>query len=334
MPTPPSSSNPAAAAPPPPASTAPHPADDDGLRQQHQHLPPAPRDHPRRRKLERTASARARLLELPAELRQLILTEALHDPAGVRVVGGDAPQVVSSNAVVPTLAALLLVSRAVRAEALRVFASCNRFAVDNAAGLLVLLTVVGAEGRPQLRRADVAFARPTGCGFIESPEALREALRMLEEGGKEGGSSSSCSPRLKLTVDLSLRAAQAPWNHAHARENEHCHHYPESAKNKAGRNFWIHPASVRDTPHAEDLRRLVARAIAVRWSGSPQYSWSSAADDSLDFVRKSEEWLRPADEPGFEYVCSWEALPPAPLSEAKWKDGDGVVRLVAEARRV
>ncbi|KAL0261596.1 hypothetical protein SLS55_003026 [Diplodia seriata] len=239
------------------------------------------------------------------------------------------------SSVVPTLAALLLVSRHVRAEALRVFASCNRFAVDNAAGLLVLLTVVGGEGRPQLRRADVAFARPTGCGFIEGPEALREALRMLEEGGgKEGGAGSSCSPRLRLTVDLSLRAAQAPWNHAHARENEHCHHYPESAKNKAGRNFWIHPASVRDTPHAEDLRRLVARAVAVRWSGSPQYSWSSAADDSLDFVRKSEEWLRPADEPGFEYVCSWEALPPAPLSEAKWKDGDGVVRLVAEARRV
>ncbi|KAB2572779.1 hypothetical protein BFW01_g3579 [Lasiodiplodia theobromae] len=309
MPTRPSSPNPA----PPPVEPIPRQADaggDDCLRQQPQS------HHPRRRKLDSTS--RSRLLELPAELRQLILTEALHDPAGVRVTEDRV-----SSSQLPTLAALVLVSRHVHDEALAVFASCNHFRVDNADGLLFLFQFVGAEGRPQLRHADIAFARPTGCGFVESPAALAKALAMLEE--------EACSPRLKLTVELSLRAVQAPWNHPHERENEHCHHYPESAKNKAGKNFWIHPASVRDTPHADELKRLVARAVAVRWSGSPQYSWSSAADDSLDFVRKSEEWLRSADDPGFEYVCSWEVLPPAPLSSAKWKDDDGVVRPVAES---
>ncbi|OJD33915.1 uncharacterized protein BKCO1_2600020 [Diplodia corticola] len=287
--------------------------------EQHQH------DHPRRRTLEPT-TARARLLELPAELRRMVLAEALHDPAGVRVAQA---RVSSMSPVLPTLAALLLVSRRVHDEALQAFASSNHFFVDNADGLLCLLRLVGPHARPHLRRADVAFARPTGCGFIDAPDALTEALAVLEADEEE---SRSTRPRLSLTVELALRAVQAPWNHAHARENEHCHHYPESAKNKAGKNFWIHPASVRDTPHADDLKRLVARAVAVRWSGSPQYSWSSAADDSLDFVRKSEAWLRSADEPGFEYICSWEVLPPTPLTSAKSKD-DGVLPSIPEPTR-
>lgn len=264
----------------------------------------------------RQPSRRPRLLELPAELRQLILIETLRDPQGVHV---SSERVRSCQ--LKTLAALLLVSRFIHDEALAVFASSNQFTVDNADGLCSLLRFVGAQGRPQLRQADVVFSRPTGRGFVEGEE-LKEALAQL----------SGCA-RFKITVELALRAVQAPWNHAHERENEHCHHYPHSAKNKAGKNFWIHPASVCDTPYSEELRELVGKAVAVRWSGNPQYSWSSSSDDSLDFIRKSEQWLRPRDDPGFKYICSWEIPSPPPVVVPIEKD-EAVVRRVTEVSRV
>ncbi|EKG11943.1 hypothetical protein MPH_10987 [Macrophomina phaseolina MS6] len=275
---------------------------------------PGSRPHtPSSRAALRHPSHRARLLDLPAELRQLILIEALRDPQGVHVTDEHI-----RGCQLKTLLALLLVSRAIHAEALAVFASANQFTLDNAGGLLFLLKYVGFQGRPQLRTADIVFSRPTGRGFVDGEE-LKEALLLLPE-----------CVRFKVTVELSLRAVQAPWNHAHERENEHCRHYPHSAKNKAGKNFWIHPASVCDTPYAEELRELVRKAAAVRWSGSPLYSWSSSSDDSMDFIRKSEEWLRPRDAPGFKYICSWELPAPAPPATAIEKN-EPVVRRFTEA---
>ncbi|GME33305.1 hypothetical protein GTA08_BOTSDO02298 [Neofusicoccum parvum] len=258
--------------------------------------PPSPRPSPRPRCTPclRPPRRTGRLLDLPAELRQLILAFALRDPDGVTV--DDDRRMHSAS--LPTLAALLLVSRAVHAEALAVFASANAFTVDNGGGLLSLLRAVGAPARPQLRHATVVFARPTGRGFVDGA-ALKDALDLL---------LADC-PRARVAVELALRAAHAPFNHAHADEREPCACFPRAAAtNRAGRNFWIHPASVADTPHADQLRRLVRRAAAVRWAGSPAYSFSSACDDSMAFVRQSEEWLRPRGEPGFEgYACEWES---------------------------